>query len=147
MKNTFFIKIVTVLFFFIFSFSKVNSQCNLQELYVCDGGYSVQMSLFNQRFSEKLTNCFTPFINALLEIYAPDKLGDIAGPLSDLSSLPQLFDAAEAAQDCATEADEYFWTNWESQIEAWHECESDPMRGNCPDRAEMPFKLVTYFLY
>ncbi len=57
------------------------------------------MDLFNQRFSEKLTNCFTPFINALLDFYTPDKLGDIAGPLSDLASLTQLFDAAEAAQN------------------------------------------------
>lgn len=131
---------------FIFSLENANSQCNETQLYICDAGYSVNMEHFNHRFSEKLTDCFTPFLNALLEFYTPDKLSDIAKPLIDIANFPQLFEAAETAQDCAAAADEYFWTNWESQIESWHECESDPLKGNCPDRAELPFRLVPYFL-
>ncbi len=128
------------LLFLLFSTNSY-AECNQDALKLCDDNYELRYDLDQTRFNENLQNCFDPFLEAVIDLYSPDKigtiLGDIGDMLLDLSQLPQLFEVAETAQNCASNSDEIYWVNWEGNMDAWHRCEADPESGNCPDRALM----------
>jgi hypothetical protein len=120
----------------LFSFNnRAQSQCNEPMLTICDDNYDMRMEQDQLNFANGLTGCLSKWLMALADFYAPDKFGEVAGPMKQLSDLPGLFDAAFAAQDCAAATDETFWANWEGNMRQWHNCEADPTMGNCPDRA------------